>query len=116
MWKMGSETNPSQAVKNMKTRLEQNKFILNKKLLDKNISALQPFSNVNYRPELDTSVECTGEQISICQNLIGILRWLVKLGRIDIGYKVYVLSRYLVQPKTGHLNQVFHILNYLGID
>jgi len=47
------------------------------------------------------------------QNLIGILRWAVELGRIDIHVAVAMLSRYLVQPRQGHLEQVFHIFAYL---
>ena len=114
-WTMGSQTYTKRAVKNLKERLRKDGFEFNKKLSDPAISAPQPFSNVNYRPELDTSDECNNEQISFYQNLIGILRWLVELGRIDIGYEVSVLSRYLVQPRTGHLLQALHIFKYLEI-
>ena len=47
--------------------------------------------------------------------MIGILCWVVELGRIEIAYETYVLSWYLVQPQTGHFVQVFHIFKYLGI-
>jgi hypothetical protein len=45
--------------------------------------------------------------------LIGILRWAVELGRIDIMVDVSLLSSYSMQPRMGHLDQVFHIFGYL---
>ena len=114
-WTMGSETYVKQAINNLKKRLDKEGYIFNKKLSDTKISAPQPFTAVNYRPELDTSDECSDEQVTFYQNLIGILRWIVELGRIDIAYEVSVLSRYLVCPRTGHLVQALHIFKYLDI-
>ena len=37
-----------------------------------------------YRPELDDTKELQGEMISRYQQIIGMLRWGVELGRIDI--------------------------------
>jgi len=45
--------------------------------------------------------------------LIGILRWIVELGRIDIMVDVSLLSSYTMQPRIGHLDQAFHIFGYL---
>ena len=42
-----------------KKKLEEEHLQFNKKLSDPSISAPQPFSSVSYRPELDTSIECT---------------------------------------------------------
>ena len=47
--------------------------------------------------------------------MIGILRWLVELGRIDIAYEVSLLSRYLVSPRTGHFLQALHVFKYLDL-
>ena len=47
------------------------------------------------------------------QNLIGVLRWIVELGRIDIAYKVSSLARFLAQPRTGHIYRALHIFKYL---
>jgi hypothetical protein len=38
---------------------------------------------------------------------------IVELGRIDIIVPVSLLSRYLVSPREGHLQQAFHIFAYL---
>ncbi len=47
------------------------------------------------------------------QKLIGILHWAVELGRIGIHLSIALLAQYLVQPRVGHLDQVFHVFAYL---
>jgi hypothetical protein len=66
-----------------------------------------------YRPEIDQSPELNPERQNYFQGLIGILRWICELGRLDILMPVSLLSRYLVSARTGHLDQVFHIFAYL---
>ena len=72
-----------------------------------------PFSSASYRPELDASTFCTPELIAVYQNMVGVLRWIVELGRIDIQQEVLLLSQYLVQPRKGHLAQACNIFRYL---
>ena len=60
-----------------------------------------------YRPELDISPELGSKQLNYFQGLIGILRWICELGRIDILMPVSILSGYLVSARQGHLEQVF---------
>ena len=67
----------------------------------------------DYRPELDSSPELDHKRQNYYQGLIGILRWICELGRIDIIMPVSLMSRYLAQAREGHLNQVFHIFAYL---
>ena len=114
-WSMGSESYLKKVIKNLKKKMTDDGISFKKKLSDPNISCPQPFSAVAYRPELDTSALCNKEQVTFFQNLIGILRWTVELGRIDIAIEVSWLSRYLVQPRTGHLVQAMHIFKYLDI-
>ena len=78
-------------------------------------SPKQPFTTATYCPELDTSAICNDEQITFYQNLIGILRWMVELGRVDIAHEVSILLSYLVDPRTGHIIQAVHIFKYLDI-
>jgi hypothetical protein len=47
------------------------------------------------------------------QSLIGILRWIVGLGRVDICLEISIMSCHLVLPRDGHLEQVFHIFVHL---
>ncbi len=67
----------------------------------------------NYRPELDYTPFLDDKAANYYMELIGILRWLVELGRIDIMVDVSLLSSYTMQPRMGHLDQVFHIFGYL---
>ena len=76
-------------------------------------NAKTPFSNQNYRPELDLSSFCSNEQIHLFQQLIGMLRWLIELGRVDIQLETTKLSSYLAGPRIGHLHQALHIFKYL---
>ena len=66
-----------------------------------------------YRPELDTSPELNQEDSSYYQSLIGILRWMVELGRVDICLECSMMSSHLALPREGHLHQVLHIFAYL---
>jgi hypothetical protein len=65
-----------------------------------------------YRPELDTSPLLNDDQANYYQNLIGVLRWTIELGRIDILIHVSLLSSFLSSPREGHLAQVHHIFAY----
>jgi hypothetical protein len=71
-----------------------------------------PFST-KYRPECDATPELEPEEASYFQSIIGVLRWAVKLGRIDITAEVSMLSSHLALPRDGHLAQAFHIFAYL---
>jgi hypothetical protein len=66
-----------------------------------------------YRPELDFSMELNGAKVNYYQGLIGILRWMVELGRINMIVPVSLLSRFMMSPREGHLQQCFHIFAYL---
>lgn len=72
-----------------------------------------PYSNISYRPELDSTDFCAPDLATVYQNLIGILRWICELGRIDVLYEVSILSQYLAQPRMGHLTQATNIFYYL---
>ena len=67
-----------------------------------------------YRPELDISRELNVADAAYYQSLIGILRWIVELGQVDMCLKVSMMSSHLALPREGHLEQVLHIFAYLG--
>jgi len=67
----------------------------------------------NYYPELDVSSLLNESDINFYQGLIGTLRWIVEIGRMDIAHGVSVLSSFLVQPRQGHLTAALHIFAYL---
>ena len=63
----------------------------------------------NYHPELDTSPELDHPY----QELIGMLRWSVEIGKVDILTELSMLSSYQASPRQGHLEQIYHIFGYL---
>jgi hypothetical protein len=67
----------------------------------------------NYRPELDLTKVLIGSDLAYYQSLIGVLRWAVELGRVDICLEVSMMSSYLAMPREGHLNELYHIFSYL---
>ena len=73
------------------------------------------FSSSAYRPELDSSPYLDDDLVTVYQNLMGILQWLCKLGRVDIIHEATVLSQYMVQPRIGHLSQALNIFKYLKL-
>ena len=68
-----------------------------------------------YRLELDQTPELSDSDLTYYQGLIGVLRWICELGRIDILLPVSLMSRYLVAARSGHFDQVFHIFAYLKL-
>jgi hypothetical protein len=73
-----------------------------------------PFEGGN-KPDLDESPELDPTRANFYQSQIGILRWYVELGRINIITEVSMLSTYLCLPLEGHLEAVFHVSVYLGL-
>ena len=74
--------------------------------------AATPFLK-DYRPELDFTPELKTETASYFQSQIGVLRWMVELGRVDIIVEVSMLASQLANPREGHLDAVFRIFQYL---
>ena len=67
----------------------------------------------NYRPECDVTPVCDASNARLYASLIGILRWLVELGRIDITCEVSMMSSHTAMPREGHLDHVLYIFSYL---
>ena len=104
-WAFGSSQYVQAAVTNVEECLAKK----GKQLVAK---APSPLSN-GYRPEVDVSQELLEEDASYYHSLIGILRWIVELGRADIATEVSMMSSHLALPRAGHLEQVLHIFAYL---
>ena len=104
-WAFGSTQYVKAAVNNVKLYLKDR----NSKLPAKAETPIR----TSYQPELDVTKELGPTDAAYYQSLIGILRWMVELGRIDICLEVSMLSSHLVMPREGHLEQVYHIFAYL---
>jgi hypothetical protein len=74
--------------------------------------AKNPFPS-NHRLELDVTNELGVSLALYYMQLIGILRWAVELGCINIFYEVSILSQYQVNPHVGHLEVAYHIFLYM---
>ena len=66
-----------------------------------------------YHPELDVTPELKADGLQQYQELIGILWWAVKLGRVDILMETVMMSTHLAMLRRGHLEQVHHSFGYL---
>ena len=66
-----------------------------------------------YHPKEDTTKELDTEGMRYYQELIGVLRWAIELGRVDMLLEVSLLSSHLSLPRVGNLQQVYHIFGYL---
>ena len=104
-WAFGSSQYVRAAVKNVEEYLQDQ----GKRLPKRAETPIQ----TSYRPELDISEELKPKDAAYYQSLIGILRWIVELGRVDICLEVSMMSSHLALPREGHLDQVFHIFGYL---
>ena len=112
---MSSDLYVEEAIKNVEKRLKEDGLKYNKNIYDLNYSTNNPFSSVDYRPELDTFMECTEYQASFYQNLIGVIRYAIELLHIDTLFEVSELSIHLGFPRTEHLMQDLHVFKYLEI-
>ena len=96
-----------EAVRNVEEHLKKRDLALLKK-------ASTPVA-ANYSPELDASDELDADDATYYQSLIGVLRWIVEMGRVDICMEVSALSSFVAMPREGHMQQVLHIFAYLKI-
>ena len=70
--------------------------------------ALTPLS-IKYCPEVDINEELADEEASYYQFLIGVLMWIVELGRYESCVEVSMMSSQLALPQRDHLDEVLHI-------
>jgi hypothetical protein len=104
-WTMTSENYIKAAIANVEEKLDK----MGERLPTKCSTPLQS----GYRPELDSTAELKIDGIRYYQELVGVLRWSIELGRIDIATEVSMLSTHLAMPREGHLQQIYHIFGYL---
>ncbi len=104
-WTMSSDKYCKDAVENVEEMLQKD----GKRLPSKCVTPLKS----GYRPEEDVSPELKADGVQTYQELIGVLRWAVELGRVDILLETALMSTHLALPRLGQLEQVFHIFGYL---
>jgi hypothetical protein len=85
-------------VKNVEDHLKRRDLVL----LKREATPMSP----NYSPEIDESDELGPEDATYYQSLIGVLRWIVEIERMDIIMEVSALLSFVAMPREGHMQQV----------
>eukprot|EP00804_Cyclotella_cryptica_P021849 CCRYP_000809-RA/>CCRYP_000809-RA protein AED:0.35 eAED:0.35 QI:0/0/0/1/0/0.33/3/0/307 len=67
----------------------------------------------DHAPEEDVTPLLEPGVATYYMQLIGVLRWMCELGRIDICTKVSMLSSFAAMPRKGHLEAALHVFSYL---
>ena len=91
----------------MEAHLEQSNLKLTKKAATPLIA--------EYQPELDVSKELRPTNTVYYRLLIRVLRWIVEMGCIDMYCEVWMISSFVLMPREGQLQQLYHIFAYLKI-
>ena len=103
-WTFSSEKYVKTAVSNVEDKLEESLLRLPSK-------CITPF-RFAYHPSENTSRELDTNGTRYYRELIGVLHWVIKLGRVDILLEVSLLLSHVVLPRIRHLQQVYHIFGY----
>jgi hypothetical protein len=106
-WTMSAEKYVTASVKNVDEALAKRGLRLPSK-------CYTPLAS-DYRPELEISPELKSDGIQLYQELIGVLRWAVELGRVDVLLEVALMSTYMAMPREGHLQQLYRIFGYFKL-
>jgi hypothetical protein len=105
-WGMSPSQYVQEAVKNVE------EYLARKGLPGLPKRAATPFAPL-YRPELDVSEELDPETASYYQSQVGILRWMVEIGRVDMITEISLLASHLALPRQGHMEAVFHVFGHI---
>ena len=107
-WTLSPSKYVREAVNNCVSHLKENyagRYSLPKQ-------APNPFT-LTYDPDMDVSTPLEPDEATYFQSIIGVMRWMIEIGRIDIATEVSMLSSYLAYPRVGHLEAALHIMGYL---
>jgi hypothetical protein len=63
-------------------------------------------------PELDSTKFLEDDDVQLYQSYIGVLRWAVELGRIDLAHAAGAMARFAAAPRNGHMHMVIRIFAY----
>jgi len=109
-WGLSSSKYIQEAISNVEKYLAEHKLNGMTKKLKKKANAPWPST---YEAELGTSEELNSKDGNFYQHLIGVLHWIVELGRVDVTAEVSILSSYLANPRDGHMVAALHLYSYL---
>ena len=108
-WGLSPSKYVNQAVQNCQTHLTQKlsgMFTIPGKVVN-------PFPE-KYSSDTDVTDPLDPDCSSFFQHLIGVMCWMVELGRVDIAVEVSMLSLYLALPREGHLEAALNIMGLIN--
>ena len=105
-WGLSSSKYVQEAVANVERYLATN-------ALGKGLKKVRSPWPSGYEAELDTSTELNTKDLTFYQHLVGVLHWIVELGRVDVITEVSVLAGYLASPRDGHMDAALHLFSFL---
>ena len=107
VWSTNCVEDLKSAIKN-----DDNSLGIVKTALKSYVDGHRPYS-FRFRTELDSTEELVEELTNRYQQLIGVLRWSIELGRIDILKELSCLSQHLCYPREVRLDDFYYIFRYL---
>lgn len=63
--------------------------------------------------EMDDSVLCSDDEHRKFQMLMGMLNWVVTIGRLDVAHATMSLSRFAACPRKGNIERALRVFGYL---
>ena len=105
-WNMSSEKYCKSAVQTVELILNVHDRILPSK-------CRSPLRLV-YRSELYTTPELKSDGVQKYQELIGVLRWAIYIGRVDILLEVSLMSTHLALQRIVHLENLYYVFGFLN--
>ena len=67
----------------------------------------------DYDPTVDETEPLDDENTQFYQSMVGVLHWMVELGRVDIITEVSTLASQMAMPRQGHLEAALVVFAYL---
>jgi hypothetical protein len=77
--------------------------------------ASNPFEG-GYKPKLDVTPLLNPELASWFALLIGMLRWMVEIGQMDIIIEVSKMASQMAAPREGYLDALLHMFGFVRIN
>ena len=106
-WAMSSSKYVQEAIRNVKLYLDKN-FAGRK--LQRKVSAPWPSG---FSAETDDSPVLDAKLANYYQSQVGVLQWILELGRVDVIVEVSTLASQMAMPREAHLDALFHVYAYL---
>ena len=91
-WAQSSETYTKESVRVVEALMQKHNL---EYTASRRHGTKTPFSTSEYKPDLEATHYCDADLHTIYLNLMGMLRWMIELGRVDILHEASLLSQYM---------------------